>query len=107
MPGGHGEHGGPAPGGHGHCVAPYSPGSHARPASMGPQAPAPLISPTGSVAVDSLGDIVNRTAAPFQNLPNQTPVQQVNTVVSGAVGLLAMQPAVDAFNLGFAAITGP
>ena len=66
-----------------------------------------MVAPQGNVPLDMLGDIVNRTVAPFQDLPNQTPIQQVQTVVSGVLGLLNMDPLVDAFNSGVALLTAP
>ena len=101
------EHGG---GGHAPASAPapaLAPRerSAALPASTTPAPPHPLVSPTGNVAVDALGSLVNRAAEPWQDLPNQTPVQQVATVVNGVLGVLNMDVAVDAFNMGVGALS--
>jgi RHS repeat-associated protein len=79
--------------------------SAALPASTTPAPPQPLISPTGNVALDALGHLVNRAAEPWQDLPNQTPVQKVATVVNGVLGILNMDVLVDAFNLGVGALS--
>jgi len=102
-PGGHA--GGQGSGsGHAGGLAPRE-RSAANPASSTPEPPHPLISPTGSVAVDGLASIVNRAAEPWQDLPNQTPVQQVATVVNGVLGILNMDVPVEAFNMGIGALT--
>jgi RHS repeat-associated protein len=75
------------------------------PASESAAPPHPLVSPTGNVAVDALGSLVNRAAEPWQALPTQTPVQEVATVVNGVLGILNMDVAVDAFNMGVGAIS--
>src|SRR4051812_48783204 len=94
------------PGGAGHAGGLASrERSAALPASTTPAPPSPLISPTGNIAVDSLAHIVNRAAEPWQDLPNQTPVQQVATVVNGVLGILNMDVAVEAFNMGVGALS--
>jgi len=79
--------------------------SAASPASSTPEPPHPLISPTGNVALDGLAGIVNRAAEPWQDLPNQTPVQKVATVVNGVLGILNMDVPVEMFNMGIGALT--
>jgi RHS repeat-associated protein len=54
-----------------------------------------------------LGHIINRAAEPWQDLPNQTPLQKVQTVVQGVIGVLNMDVLVDAFNAGVALATAP
>src|SRR5258708_7528593 len=75
------------------------------PATIVPPPVPPLISPTGNVAVDALAGLVNSAAAPWQNLPNETAVEKVATVVNGVLGVLNMDIAVDAFNMGIGALS--
>jgi len=58
--------------------------------------------PQGNVPMTMLANVVNRTIEPFQDLPNQSPLQKVQTVVNGVIGLLNMDAAVDLFNSGVA-----
>src|SRR2546430_15194638 len=75
------------------------------PATNSPAPPEPYFAPTGNVAVDALGSLANRAIEPWQDLPNQTPVQKVATVVNGVLGVLNMDIAVDAFNMGVGALS--
>ncbi len=75
------------------------------PATNSPAPPQPLFAPTGNVALDALGSLANRAVEPWQDLPNQTPVQKVATVVNGVLGVLNMDVAVDAFNMGVGALS--
>ena len=38
--------------------------------------------------IDMLAHVVNRAAEPWQDLPNQTTLQKVQTVVQGVIGVL-------------------
>jgi hypothetical protein len=57
--------------------------------------------------IDMLAHVVNRAAEPWQDLPNQSPLQKVQTVVQGVIGVLNMDVLVDAFNGGVALVTAP
>jgi len=77
------------------------------PATTTPAPPEPLIAPTGIMPLDLLAHVVNRAAEPWQDLPNQSPLQKVQTVVQGVIGILNMDVLVDAFNAGVALVTAP
>ena len=102
-------HGGSGHAGGGHTTAGAGLEGHERsaalPASIEPSPSPPLFAPTGNVAVDALAGLVNSAAPPWQDLPTQSPIQKVATVVNGVLGLLNMDIAVDAFNLGVGAIS--
>lgn len=111
--GGGASHGGEG-GGAGAGKAPASTGdgsprdrSAPQPATTTPAPPHPLMGPQGNVPMAMLANIVNRTVEPFQDLPNQTKLQKVQTIVNGVIGLLNMDPLVDAFNSGVALVTAP
>jgi RHS repeat-associated protein len=101
------------PGGAGHSGTAAAPESGPRErsapqsAATTPAPPKPIVAPTGSVPLDMLGHIINRAAEPWQDLPNQTPLQKVQTVVQGVMGVLNMDVLVDAFNAGVALATAP
>ncbi|HEX7505636.1 MAG TPA: hypothetical protein VF550_02615, partial [Polyangia bacterium] len=76
-------------------------------ATTTPTPPEPLLAPTGIMPIDMLSHFVNRAAEPWQDLPNQSPLQKVQTVVQGVIGVLNMDVLVDAFNAGVALVTAP
>lgn len=69
--------------------------------------PPPLLAPTGNAKVDAVGDIVNRTVAPFRSAPD--PKQGVCGViqhyVGGALGVLGAP--FEMLDTGFAMLTAP
>src|SRR6266487_4169919 len=77
--------------------------SAALPAATTADPPHPLIAPTGNVPFDAVAALVNRTAEPWQDLPNQTGLQKAATIVNGVLGIINFDVLVDAVNLGVAA----
>lgn len=71
-----------------------------------PDEPAPpLIAPTGNTSVDVMADVINRAAAPFQDIPppEEGHLKRANVIVNGILG--AIQMPVDLLNAGFALAT--
>ena len=78
-----------------------------QPATTSPAPPKPLIAPTGIMPIDLLSHVLNRAAEPWQELPKQKPLEKVQTIVQGVIGVLNMDVLVDAFNAGVALVTAP
>lgn len=78
-----------------------------RPVSSTPPPPAPLIAPTGSPGLNAVIDVVNATAAPFQQAPppEQGAAGWVSQGLGGVLGLLGA-PA-QLIDTAFATITAP
>src|SRR5690242_2093504 len=73
-----------------------------------PEPAPPLLQPTGeNVTLDSLKQVVNRTAEPFRQAPpaHQGAVGAVNQVLGGVLG--AINAPVELLNTGFAMATAP
>ena len=82
-----------------------SPGRSTPPGESPP--PAPLVGATGSPGLDAVADVVNDTAAPFQDLANPElgSAQHVAAGMSAALGVMGAVP--DLVDTGFAVLTAP
>lgn len=79
----------------------------ARPVNTSPPTHAPLIAPTGSPGVNSVIDVINNTASPFQSAPpaEQGAAGWVAQGLGGVLGVIgAPQMIIDT---AFASLTGP
>ena len=75
--------------------------------NMPAQPPPPLIGPTGSVGLDAVADVVNRTVAPFRSAPDpkQGVCGAILHYVGGALGVIGAP--FEMLDTGFAMVTAP
>lgn len=78
-----------------------------RPVKATPPAPAPLIAPTGSPGLNSVIDVVNVTAAPFQQAPpaEQGAAGWVSQGLGGVLGVIGAPAQI--IDTAFASLTAP
>jgi hypothetical protein len=82
-------------------------GNRSRPTQDTPPAHEPLVAPTGNPAVDSVLDVVNDSAAPFQSAPppEQGAAGQVAQGLGGVLGVIGAPIAM--IDTAFAQLTAP
>lgn len=75
--------------------------------NMPAPAPPPVIGPTGSVGLDAVADVINRSVAPFRSAPDprQGVCGVIQHYVGGALGLVGAP--FELMDTGFAMITAP
>jgi uncharacterized Zn-binding protein involved in type VI secretion len=84
-----------------------APPATTRPSQVSAVPPAPLINPTGHVALDSLANVINTAAAPFIDPPpaHETTLQAISRHVNSVLGVTGA--AFGLLDTGLAMITAP